>query len=107
MRPSLFAMISIAFMMSGAAALAASQQDFQDCRDLPHNSDKGIAACSRIINDSGSNGSNLLPVGGGQFICCRAMFVDCEDKVIFSLRDIAGNAVSEQCVRTCLRDLKC
>jgi hypothetical protein len=106
MRQSFFGVILIASIMPGTPALTASKQDFQDCQDISNKPDKAIAACSRIINDSGGDGTDPVAIGDGQFICCRAMLYDCRYKAIWAIRDIQGNAAYEQC-QTCLRNLKC
>src|SRR5580704_10804748 len=85
-RQGFFGIILIASIIPGAPVLAAGKQDFQDCRDLPNNPDKGIAACSRIINDSGGDWTNPVAVGDGQFICCRSMFYDCRYKAVWAIR---------------------
>jgi hypothetical protein len=105
-RQPFFGIILIASIMLGTPALAASKQDFQDCRDINNKPEKAIAACSRIIDDSGSNGIDPVAVGDGQFICCRAMLYDCRYKLIWAIRDIGGKTTYEQC-QMCLRNLKC
>jgi hypothetical protein len=47
------------------------------------------------------------PVGAGQFVCCRAILVDCRNKTIWALGNIRENASDQHCIRTCLRNLKC
>jgi hypothetical protein len=105
-RQAYFGVVLIASMMLGTPALTASKQDFQDCQDIGNNSGRAIAACSRIVDDSGGDETSPVTVGDGQFICCRAILYDCRSKVIWAIRDVRGNAAHEQC-QTCLGNLKC
>jgi tetratricopeptide (TPR) repeat protein len=46
-----------------------------------------------------------VAVGAGQFICCRAILMDCRTKAVWAIRNLRGNA--KHCIETCLRSLKC
>lgn len=46
-----------------------------------------------------------VAVGADQFICCRAILVDCRFRAVWAIRNIRGN--TKHCVEACLRSLKC
>ena len=49
--------------------------------------------------------TNPVSVGAGQFICCRAILIDCRTRASWAIRTIGENA--KHCAETCLRNLKC
>jgi tetratricopeptide (TPR) repeat protein len=54
-----------------------------------------------------ARGDEISPVavGADKFVCCRAILIDCRNKVSWTIRNVGDDA--KQCIETCSMSLKC